>query len=158
MARIETEKTKTTRRSESGDHLYSTDMSGSKLTKHAKDRLKKRSGLSKSSMTRVADTALREGIRHRDTTGDLKRYLDGLYLKFRKDNNIRIWGDKVFMFRNNILITVLQLPPKYMRTVANIRDKKRRMSDGDVDISNRLNDSGDSRTGADKGSNQEAGS
>lgn len=94
------------------------------LTRHSKTRLKERCGATKSSQEKIAATALEKGIRHTETSGSLRRYLDMLYLQERNANNIRIWGDKVFLFRADRLITVLQLPQKYMQLCVRIREKK----------------------------------
>ena len=94
------------------------------LTRHAKTRLKERCGSNKSSQEKIAATALEKGIKHSETAGSLRRYLDMLYLQERNANNIRVWGDKVYLFRVNRLITVLQLPQKYMRVCAKIREKE----------------------------------
>lgn len=93
------------------------------LTKHSKDRMKERCGLNKSAQQKAAETALAKGITHSDTSGSLRRYLDGLYLQKKNANNLRIWGDKVFVFHNERLITVLQVPNKYMGTCNKIRAK-----------------------------------
>ena len=97
-----------------------------RVTKHAEDRLKERSGISKSSLEKVTRTALEKGIRHDETIGSLRRYIDSLFLSRMIANNIRLWGDKVFLFRGETLITVTQIPHKYMRTVNDIREKKER--------------------------------
>jgi hypothetical protein len=85
--------------------------------------MKERCGCNKSAHQKIAATALEKGITHAQTSGSLKRYLDSLFLKHRTANNLRIWGDKVFVFRGDVLITVLQLPQKYMDTCNKIRAK-----------------------------------
>ncbi|MDD3029787.1 MAG: hypothetical protein PHS57_05865 [Alphaproteobacteria bacterium] len=72
---------------------------------------------------KVTNNAFDKGITHTQTSGSLKRYLDGLYLRERKANNIRIYGDKVFLFAGETLITVLRLPQKYKKTCDRIREK-----------------------------------
>ena len=94
------------------------------LTRHSKTRLKERCGANKSSQEKIATTALEKGIKHAETSGSLRRYLDMLYLQERNANNIRIWGDKVFLFRADRLITVLQLPQKYMKVCSRIRERE----------------------------------
>lgn len=93
------------------------------LTDHSRDRMKERCGANKSSMDKIAKTALDQGIRHEDTAGSLHRYLDHLYLQRNRANNLRIYGDKVYLFYDDSLITVLQLPQKYMKTCNQLRKK-----------------------------------
>ena len=94
------------------------------LTDHSAQRLKERCGSNKSSMQKTAETALEKGIQHSETSGSLKRYLDGLYLQHKNANNMRIWGDKLFLFCNVRLVTVLQVPTRYMKTCNKIRKQK----------------------------------
>ena len=80
-----------------------------KLTNHAKERMKERAGLDKNGSLNLATKALTEGLSHSDTQGQLRKYLDGLFLKHRNGNNIRIFAEKVFIFHNQTLITVFKL-------------------------------------------------
>lgn len=94
-----------------------------KTTKHAERRIKQRCGIQLGSSTRFADLALERGLTHSQTTGSLKRFIDGLYLDKKLANNIRVYGDKVFLFRGTTLITVVQLPQKYLKTYAKLQAK-----------------------------------
>lgn len=93
------------------------------LTRHSQKRLKERCGCNKSAQLKLANNAFDKGITHAQTSGSLKRYLDGLYLRERKANTIRIYGDKVFLFGGETLITVLRLPQKYRRACGRIIEK-----------------------------------
>lgn len=81
-----------------------------RITTHAEDRLKERCGLNKKSIQRIAEKAYENGIRHCETKGNLRKWLDGVYLSERNANNLRLYGDKAFVFRDDILITVMQIP------------------------------------------------
>lgn len=94
------------------------------VTQHGKKRLKERVGLNKKSAEKNADKAFQEGIKHSEVSGSLRKYFDALYLQNRSANNIRIYGEKVYLFGGNKLITVLNLPNKYKSTVAKIRKNK----------------------------------
>lgn len=96
------------------------------ITDHAKNRTKERIGLPKRVIEKNAERAFAEGIRHNETSGGLKRFLDGLYLNGKKANNLRIYCGNVYLFCGNVLITVIRLPPVYRKTVDSIW-KKRRM-------------------------------
>lgn len=89
------------------------------ITDHAEKRLRKRIGLNKSSLQKMTDKALEKGISHAETSGSLHRYIDKLYLTERKANNIKIYGEYVYLFRDSTLITVFALPSKFHKIVRN---------------------------------------
>lgn len=80
------------------------------ITKHAYKRAKERLGWKKQSLKRTAHIALRSGIRHNQLTGQINRYVSRLYLTHKNCNNIRIYGQNVFMFKNVTLITIFRVP------------------------------------------------
>jgi hypothetical protein len=94
-----------------------------KVTLHAKRRIRERLGVNKKSTVKSAVRALNDGISHNQLTGLLKKYIDKVYLKHRKANNIKIYGDKIYLFSNNTLITVLHLPPKLLKISLKISNK-----------------------------------
>lgn len=83
------------------------------LTRHAVDRAGTRLGLNTKALSRTALKALEKGLRHNETTGALCRYLDGLYRLHRKGNNTRIYGEHVYIFEGDTLITILHLPHEH---------------------------------------------
>jgi hypothetical protein len=85
----------------------------------------KRVGVGSGNVERLARRALDCGICHGDTGGALKRYFDGLYLLHRTANNVRVYGNSVFIFNDETLITVMTLPPKYANDCKRIRNRKR---------------------------------
>lgn len=89
------------------------------ISRHAEQRLRERSGLNKSSVIRIAYRAYNRGISHSNTKGDLKKWISGLYLHSGTANNIKIYGDKAFIFHYNELITVLQVPAKFANNLQN---------------------------------------
>ena len=52
------------------------------VTKHAKQRMKKRCGLNEKSADRLAHIALKKGLHHKDLTGNLKKV--GGWIVFQK--------------------------------------------------------------------------
>lgn len=80
------------------------------LTDHAVQRTKERVGLPKRSAEKNAQKALESGIRHCETKGSLNRYITALYWKQETANNIRIYCNNVYIFNNDVLITVFPLP------------------------------------------------
>ena len=81
-----------------------------RLTKHGKERIKKRLGTPKRSLEKIANDALTHGITHKEAKGRLSKYMDKLFLQHGNANNMRIYHEKIFVFKNDILITVLPLP------------------------------------------------
>jgi len=97
------------------------------ITNHGKERIKKRIGVSKSLSEKIAVKALEKGLKHSDTKGKLKKFLDGLYLSHKTANNMRIYARKIFLFRDNLLITVIDLPKQFHKTVDKINNKVRKI-------------------------------
>lgn len=85
------------------------------LSKHASQRMKERCGLNLKSKERIAKKAFDEGIRHGQTKGRLRKWVDKLYLTNPKANNIRLYGDKAYIFCEEILVTVIQIPANLMK-------------------------------------------
>jgi len=86
------------------------------ITEHAAKRSKERLGLPKRVTTKNAERALQYGIKHGETKGSLRKYLDGIYLKRETANNIRIYSGNVYIFHNEMLITIYPLPHEYKKT------------------------------------------
>lgn len=80
------------------------------VSKHAEMRLKQRNGLNKKSCERIAKKALEKGIMHNQTKGRLNKWVTSLYFNNRNANNIRLYGDKAYIFCGEVLVTVLQIP------------------------------------------------
>ncbi|HLO37370.1 MAG TPA: hypothetical protein VK173_02660 [Lacibacter sp.] len=80
------------------------------ITEHAYDRSKERLGWDKKATNRSAMKAYVAGKQHKRLPVALKKYIDGLYLQKETCNNIRIYGEVVFLFADNRLVTLYQLP------------------------------------------------
>ena len=94
-------------------------------TDHLQKRLKQRTGLSKKIAGKVAQKALDNGITHSETKGKLKKFIDGLYLSHRNANNIRIYHREVYLFRNEVAITVITLPHRYTAASDKLQKRKK---------------------------------
>lgn len=81
-----------------------------KLSRHGKKRLRGRMGLSGSAPERIAQRAFESGVPVAGLTGRLRRYLDGQMIRHRSGNNTRVLGEAVFVFQDDTLVTVYQLP------------------------------------------------
>lgn len=95
-----------------------------KLSHHAKKRMKERCGLNKKAAERLAIIAFTQGLTHAELRGRVKRYVDYLYLKEQRANAIKIYGNEIFLFRGNMLITVLDLPSRFTRSVQQLSKKR----------------------------------
>lgn len=91
------------------------------VTNHAKQRTKDRLGLSKKIAVKVADKALKNGITHSEARGNLRNYLDKLYLTHKTANNLRIYNRKIYLFDNTVLITVINLPNNLIKAADKIQ-------------------------------------
>lgn len=80
------------------------------VTEHAKRRLKERNGLNSKSIDRIAERALNEGIRHNQTKSRLCKWVTSVFFRNTSINNIRLYGDKAYLFVDEKLVTVLQIP------------------------------------------------
>lgn len=81
-----------------------------RLTEHGRQRLHERVGLKTSSMERMASRALEHGVTHAETKGLLRLYLSKVFLSHRNANNLRVYGEHVYVFAGQTLVTVLPLP------------------------------------------------
>lgn len=80
------------------------------ITLHAYERAKDRLGLDKNQVNKIATKAFYQGMTHKQSSGKLKKYLDKLWLNYRRCNNVRIYKDNVFLFSNTTLVTIYPLP------------------------------------------------
>lgn len=87
------------------------------ITNHAYDRAKERLSLSSSALERFASKAFKEGIKHSDTKGKLNKYITKIWGATKEVNNIRIYGENVFLFVDNKLITLYQIPNELKRYI-----------------------------------------
>lgn len=82
------------------------------ITDHAFERGKQRLSLSKLSLERAAGRAYRTGITVATCKGQLHKYLKSMQ---RDTATARIHGEVVFIFIENKLITVYQVPNELRR-------------------------------------------
>ena len=84
-----------------------------KVTKHAKRRSRQRSGITKGQIDKIAARAFTEGITHKQARGDLSKWMDAEFLKYRTANECRLYANHLYIFHNETLITVLDADLKY---------------------------------------------
>jgi hypothetical protein len=86
------------------------------VTKHAKKRIKQRIN---KNYQQIADCAFLNGISHNKLKGKIKRYIDSLAIKNKEYQVVscyKIHNNCVFLFNKNILITVLHIPSRFIKT------------------------------------------
>ena len=94
------------------------------ISDHAYKRIRERCGLPKKAVERSAMLALQKGLTHKESTGSLKRYFDYLFLSHRKGANIRLYGNHIYIFSRNCLITVLPLPNEHKKSLKKAFEKR----------------------------------
>jgi hypothetical protein len=94
------------------------------ITDHAKHRAKERCGIKEKGVERLASIAFTKGLTHSETTGPLNAYITSLYFYNETANNIRLYGDKCYIFCNEVLVTVLDTPRKYRQIVKKLIDRR----------------------------------
>lgn len=99
-------------------------MSELSITDHAYRRAKERLSWSGSALERTAAKAFESGLRHSDTTGNLHKFIYKIHAEYGTVNNLRIYSDAVFLFAQNVLITVYPVPPNLRGVVHKILKSK----------------------------------
>lgn len=96
------------------------------LTKHASARMLERCGIQKKTQAKVVRRAWRHGLTHSESSVDpnLKRWIDGLYLSQRKPNKILLYGNGAYLFKDDVLITVIHIPEGLQESVNQLRKEK----------------------------------
>lgn len=88
------------------------------ITNHAFQRMSERMGLSKKAAIKMAGKVYDVGLTHSETTGNLNKWVTRQYfISNKRANNIRLYGDKAFIFIDKVLITVIQLPHSLVKDV-----------------------------------------
>lgn len=85
------------------------------VSKHAKQRMKERCGYNSKCIERMAKKAFDEGITHKQTKGQLNKWVTKLFFYNKHANNIRLYGDKAYIFCDTVLVTVVQIPNNLMK-------------------------------------------
>lgn len=96
------------------------------LTKHSISRMQERCGVTKKNAPVVARRAYRTGFTHSQTSGELHKFLDSIYLSQKKGTNMRIYGNAVYVFKGDVLITVIRIPDNLMNEVKQIKERNKR--------------------------------
>jgi len=96
------------------------------VTRHAEHRIRERVGLPKKAVRRAAARAITCGVSHLETSGGLRRYLDYIYMRgYGEANNMYVYGAFIYLFCNDTLMTVYDVPQKYRKQAAKLMQRRR---------------------------------
>ena len=89
-------------------------------------RMSQRCGIQKKTQAKVVRRAWRHGLTHSESSVDpnLKRWIDGLYLSQRKPNKILLYGNGAYLFKDDVLLTVIHIPESLQECVSRLRKEK----------------------------------
>ena len=82
------------------------------VTLHAAKRLKERNGWSRRTSIRMIKRILSDGITEKDFSGKQKLWVKNHKRDYSERNSYVIYGDKVYIFQDNMLITLHEAPKK----------------------------------------------
>lgn len=89
---------------EGSDAIY-----GVIVTRHAADRMLERGGLNRKSIQRIANQVYSNGYPIERTKGRLRKWMYKISKSNSSAQNLRICGDKLYIFSNDVLITVFKI-------------------------------------------------
>lgn len=92
------------------------------LTNHAIERARERCRWNEETMRKMSTKARTQGIGLNDVSGKLHRYLYKLTMQHQTETVI--YGEHIFAFRQNVVITVIPLDSQYTGTARKILSKK----------------------------------
>lgn len=87
------------------------------LTDHAIERADERLGWNREILLKMSQKALEKGLNHCDTKSKLNKYITKLWFQYKTANNVKIYGENLFLFKGNILITLYRLPNELIKYV-----------------------------------------
>lgn len=104
---------------EGSDAIY-----GVIVTRHAADRMRERGGLNRKSIQRIANQVYFNGYPIERTKGRLRKWMYKISKSNPSAQNLRIYGDKLYIFSNEVLITVFNIPNNLKKDLAKMIDKE----------------------------------
>ena len=106
---------------------------GGGASAHGTERVRQRLGLPAKAVDRAVRNALARGTKRTEFSGSLRRYLDLLWHKGRERNaadNIIVYGQIIYLFAGDLLVTTWPLPPKYRNRKAVLERTHAEVTDG----------------------------
>ena len=80
------------------------------VSRHGSLRARKRTGINKKSVERIAARVYQEGKRIYETKGRLYMYLESIKKKSGEESELRLYGNNLYIFKDCCLVTVWALP------------------------------------------------
>lgn len=80
------------------------------ITRHGAERVRERLGVPKRAVARRAALALERGRPREDFSGSFRKYLDAKFRLHHVADNMRVFGNHLFLFQGDILITAWTIP------------------------------------------------
>lgn len=84
-------------------------------TKHAYEKAKERMNWRSKVLDKMMQKAFYEGVQHKDTKGTLRKYITKLWFRYKNCNNVRIYGENIYFFSDQTLITLYRLDSKLVK-------------------------------------------
>lgn len=103
------------------------------VTRHAEARMHQRSGLGKKSLQRMADRAYALGTPRTELKGEIRHWVDYRYETHDACADLRVYGDKLYVFCNRRMVTLIQLPASCTEKRSRKRHMSRRISRTDAE-------------------------
>ena len=94
-----------------------------KVSTHAYERARERLGLNADALKRLCALAYCYGTHFEDTKGALFRFLERRKAE-HPDNDIRVYGENLFIFKGERLVTVYRLPNEVIPKPKRKRNEK----------------------------------
>lgn len=97
-----------------------------RVSRHGAKRVRERLGLPKSSVQKNAEKALKYGCERFEASGPFRRYLDAIFWEYGTANNLRVYNRFLYIFCGETLVTVLNIPLKYIESADILQRRKRK--------------------------------
>lgn len=85
------------------------------ITKHAYEKARERFKWKNKVLDKMAEKAFNEGTPHSDTKSRLNKYISHKWFMYKQANNVKIYGENIFFFKDDILITLYRLPQELIK-------------------------------------------
>lgn len=94
------------------------------LTKHGAERGKSRCGLNKEALARMIPKVLACGVKHKEATGRLKKYLDYLWFGNQNGCTYHLYAEKVWVLAGEKLVTVFPVAQEHRAAARKLLKRK----------------------------------
>ena len=88
------------------------------FTQHSIERIKERCTKGHKSIERNVEMAFANGKSASEFPKEIRRYLENV-LKQSKANTVKVWGNNIYLFYNEVFITVFPINQKLLRKSQN---------------------------------------